>query len=112
VTGFQQKKEHSEISSSLQHFSSDDRPRLQVFLQVLDKISICLDFLPFSRSFYVIDIDTSKQQRLSFPCKIVASLSTNGFSTHACKEAALSTIKEPAKSRLLACCTCTVLRIY
>jgi hypothetical protein len=56
-----------------------------------------LDFLPFSRSFYVVDIYTSKQQRLSFPRKIVASLCTNGFSTHACKEAALSTIKETAK---------------
>jgi hypothetical protein len=59
-----------------------------------------LDFSPFSRSVYVVDIDTSKQQRLSFPRKIVASLCTNGFSTHACKEAALSTIKETAKSRL------------
>jgi hypothetical protein len=53
---------------------------------------IYLDFSPFSRSLYVIDIDASKQQRLSFPRKIVASLCTNGFSTHACKEAALSTI--------------------
>src|SRR5207247_2525378 len=38
VTGFQQKKEHSEIDSSLKRFSSDDRLRLQLFLQALDKI--------------------------------------------------------------------------
>jgi hypothetical protein len=85
-----------------------ERQTLSVTIVIVDY----LDFSPFSRSLYVIDIYTSKQQRLSFPRKIVASLCTNGFSTHACKEAALSTIKEPAKSRLLACCTCTVLRIY
>jgi hypothetical protein len=34
-----------------------------------------LDFSPFSRSFYVIDRNTSKRQSLSFPRKIVASLS-------------------------------------
>jgi hypothetical protein len=39
-----------------------------------------LDFSPFSRSFYVIDRDTSKQQRLSFPRKIGASLYTPAFS--------------------------------
>ena len=34
-----------------------------------------LDFSPFTRSLYVIDIYTSKRQSLSFPRKIVASLS-------------------------------------
>jgi hypothetical protein len=39
-----------------------------------------LDFSPFSRSLYVLDIYTSKQQRLSFPSKVVASLDTSAFS--------------------------------
>jgi len=39
-----------------------------------------LDFSSFSRSFYVIDIDTSKQQRLSFSRKVVASLSNPAIS--------------------------------
>jgi len=34
-----------------------------------------LDFSPFLRSLYVIDIYISKQQRLSFPRKVGASLS-------------------------------------
>jgi hypothetical protein len=34
-----------------------------------------LDFSPFSRSSYVIDIYTSKQQRMSFSRKVLASLS-------------------------------------
>lgn len=34
-----------------------------------------LDFSPFSRSLYVINIYISKQQRLSFPRKVGASLS-------------------------------------
>ena len=38
-----------------------------------------LDFSPFSRSLYVLDIYTSKQQRLNFPRKIVASLSAECF---------------------------------
>jgi|GraSoi2013_100cm_1033763.scaffolds.fasta_scaffold10918_6 hypothetical protein len=69
----------------------------RVYLSGSRNTEVYLDFSPFSRSLYVIEIYTSKEQRLSFPRKIVASLCTNVFSTHACKEAALSTIKEPAK---------------
>src|SRR6266478_2797777 len=41
-----------------------------------------LDFSPFSRSLYVIDIYISKKQRLSFPRKICAS-----HYTHQCSQA-------------------------
>ena len=40
-----------------------------------------LDFLSFSRSFYIVDISISKRQRLSFPRKVVASLYAPGFSS-------------------------------
>jgi len=42
--------------------------------------SVYLDFSPFSRSFYVVDIDTSKQQRLSFSPQVGASLNIPAFS--------------------------------
>jgi hypothetical protein len=61
-----------------------------------------LDFSPFSRSFYVIDIDTAKQQRLSFPRKIGALLYSPAFSST--QYMSNRAIKEPAKSRLLVCC--------
>src|SRR5712692_749350 len=71
---------------------------------------IYLDFSPFSRSFYVIDIYISKQQRLSFPRKVGASLSTPAFSGILGHEEHQN--QRACEIGWLDHCTCRVLRIY